>query len=1078
MPLPPLRHFLVLVILILSVAPAVAADLPGVWREFETGGWHTNAKEHPTASGGKRVSWFDQDGRAVFVRFDLDAPITNAVLFIRYSRALSSDSHFDVAFGPGDQPQAAKPLAKLAANRTGSWTKYRWISVPLGDLAAGSYHLTVACRERGGAGDLDVAAIVPDDPQSRWMPPNDVKDGELVGPGQTLDAPRPDDRMTEQDLAAIEAIKQQRSADAQAAASLRAHISDPANRLPIVTTWIGNDIALGPDVPAASGYTPHNVADIHVTTDGTLFTNVPWEEHGANVSQFKDGRWINDARVGNHGGGRSVTANDKYIYFIGNQHRTGKAGIDRRDRDDISRQSSNVHVDVEGIRAVVATPDRVFAAAAAEVRVFDVDLKPLGQWSLAGADKMAVDPAGNLWIILADQQKIVRYTQDGRPLPQSITLDDGVQPADLAFDARGRLLVADGGASEQVLIYDQLDSQPRLVERFGEAGGVYSGVAGRLGPKRFVRLVGVGSDAAGNVYVASRPSNNGSTILQSYAPGGELLWQKQCHVWLDCPDIDPQNPDVVYSSTARLRMDLSKPTSQNWAAEALTVHHRAFTDDFRHRMGGAGGTFLRRLNNGALYQYLTDMNGKTVHVYRFAPDRHGDIAIPAGFVEQGGIWVDRNGDGRRDAVDPAGMTYRLKLSGTYRNDTLTLELHATDAKGHSQSLRHDLPAGNRGTRVGLGIDAGGERKYRFSDFTFKAGDKQVASSFGSDAGRDGDGGFGVGGEHWTLESQALLAKGNRKGGKPASFTAWKSFDELAQQKDFEMAVTVTAPRGRLYSDRFGLVVFGIPDDWRSHVSAMVNVRGGYPTLELTRGTKDVLASKPLSEEVTGHQELATIGMIVDPDGAIWNATHGQGIYRYPIQGFSNDGVPVYTVESRERYDAPADMRDLRRIQHFPKHDGLLLVNGFTREHPNKNHHWKRAGKVIRAYENWAPAVPSDQWKLRWELVPPYEDKAGGNDGDGNIMLFDLAGDYLFVAREGQSSHLKVGRCHVDVYRADDASYVGWMEPTDDAGDVGIIDITQGMKAFHRADGEYLVFLEDGAKARTLIYRWRPDRPSP
>lgn len=1059
-----------------SAEPA-DAPLPGVWREFERGGWHTDAKEHAGASGGKRVSWFDQPGRAVFVEFELDKPMPKAVLFIRASRALDGDSGIAAAIGPmaGDKPgKNLRELGDLRLPRTGGWDKYRWISTPIGDLSAGRYALVVRCTEPRGAGDLDVAGLVPDDAQSRWMPPHEVKDGKLIGAGKALESARTDDRLTDEEKAAARAAQEQRKREQEEAAARRAHIRDPANRLPISVTWFGNDIAIGPNIPAWGGQTPHNVADIHVTPDGTLYTNVHWEEHGANVSEFKGGQWINSAHVGNHGGGRSITANSRYIYFIGNRYRTGKGGIDRRGREDISKQAENVHVDVEGIRAVVATEDRVFAAAGENVNIYDADLKPLGSWPLPGADKMTVDSEGRLWVILPAANRIVRVAQDGKLLPQVISLDAAVSPTDVAIDARGRLLVADGGPSEQVLIYDQIGSNPRLVDRFGEEGGLYSGAAGRLGPKRFVRLVGVGADDAGNVYVASRPSNNGSTMLHAYSTAGELLWQKQCHVWLDCPDVDPRDPNRVYSSTARYRVDWDQPVGRVGTAEAVTVHHRAFTDDFRHRSGGSGGTFLRRLNGGTLYQFNTDMNGKAIYVYRYDPAGHGDVAIPAGFVEQSGIWVDRNGDGRRDAVDPAGMTYQLSVRGVYSRGGLDLTVTATDTNSHTQTLSHRFDQPKTGPKVGLSINAGGERVYRFSRFTLRSGDENVTQNLGDAPGRDGAAGFSTGGENWSIEPEALRVQGNRKGGKPVSFTAVKNFPSLAEARDFEISATVTAPRGNLFGDHFGLQLLGSDDDRRSSLVAVINVKGGFPAIELRKGPGgDVIASRSLSDEVVGQPDLVTIGHWVDEDGSIWNATHGQGIYRYPIQGFTERGVPIYTLESRERYDAPPGMGDLRRAYHYPRRGGLMLVNGFTKEHPNKGHHWKVGGKVIRCYEDWRPGVPSDQWKLRWELVPPYEDRSGGNDGDGNIMSLDVAGEYLFVGRVGQSGYLGINRIHVDVYRLTDAGYVGWMEPTDDAGELGILDITQGMKAFRRDSGEYLVFLEDGAKARTLVYRWTP-----
>lgn len=1066
-----------LFLLCATLAASAADTLPGVWSEFEAGGWHTAAKEHAGASGGKRVSWFDQEGRAVYVVFDVPAAMPKAVLFIRASRASQDDSSLSVVIGPmdGDKPgKGLRELGDLKLPRTGGWDKYGWVATPVGDLAAGRLALVVRCTEPRGAGDLDVAGLVPDDPESRWMPPNEVKDGRFVGTGATLATPRPDARLAEAEKATARAAREARQREQREAAARRAHISDPANRLPIAVTWFGNDIEIGPDIPAWGGQTPHNVADIHVTPDGRLFTNVHWEEHGANVTEFKDGKWINSAHVGNHGGGRSIAANSRYVYFIGNRFRTGKGGIDRRDRANIAKQDLNVHVDVEGIRAVGATEDRVFAAAGDDVNVYDVDLKPLGSWPLPGADKMAIDAQGHLWVILPTENRIVRVTQDGKLLPQAVALDTDVSPADVAVDARGRLLVADGGPSEQVLIYDRIDSSPALVERFGEPGGLYGGVAGRLGPRRFVRLVGVGADADGNLYVASRPSNNGATMLQAYSPEGELLWQKQCHVWLDCPDLDPADPNSAYSSSARYRLDWDQPIGRQGTAEALTVHHRAFTDDFRHRAGGSGGTFIRRLNGDRLYQFITDMMGKAVYVYRFDPSKHGEIAIPAASIQQDGVWVDRNGDGRRDAADPAGMTYRIALRGTYGAGGLSLNMTVEDANGHRRTLEHRLDGTPRGTRAGLGITAGGERAYRFTRLEVKAGTLSVAKQLGTATGRDGDGGLATASENWTLEPDALLARGNHKGGKPASYTAGRAFDELAADQDFEIAATVTAPRGHLFADRFGLHALGSDGDWRSGIAAVVNVDGGYPQMELRKGLSgDVIAARPLGDETVRHEELVTVGHGVDSEGAIWNATHGQGIHRFPIQGFTAQGVPIYTAESRERYEIPAGMGDLRRVYHFPRHGGLLLVNGGTVEHPTKGFHWKVGGPVIRCYEDWKPGTPTAQWKLRWELVPPYENRSGGNDGDGNIMTLDVAGDYLFVGRVGQSAFLGIDRIHVDVYRLADAAYVGWMEPGGAAGDIGILDITQGLKAFRRDSGEYLVFLEDGAKARTLVYRWRP-----
>jgi hypothetical protein len=38
---------------------------------------------------------------------------------------------------------------------------------------------------------------------------------------------------------------------------------------------------------------------------------------------------------------------------------------------------------------------------------------------------------------------------------------------------------------------------------------------------------------------------------------------------------------------------------------------------------------------------------------------------------------------------------------------------------------------------------------------------------------------------------------------------------------------------------------------------------------------------------------------------------------------------------------------------------------------------------------------------------------------------------------------------------------------------GWIDLLTGIHAYRRADGEYLVSVEENYKAKCLIYRWRP-----
>lgn len=143
------------------------------------------------------------------------------------------------------------------------------------------------------------------------------------------------------------------------------------------------------------------------------------------------------------------------------------------------------------------------------------------------------------------------YASD--PLHDAVNVYDApalppdAQAVDVATDAKGRVLLADNGPRQQILIFSKsADGGYAMSGTLGERGGIFSGVAGRPGPQRFNGLTGVGVDRAGNVYVATNgigPRHGtigaglGST-LESYAPDGRLRWQVQGLLFVDGAWID------------------------------------------------------------------------------------------------------------------------------------------------------------------------------------------------------------------------------------------------------------------------------------------------------------------------------------------------------------------------------------------------------------------------------------------------------------------------------------------------------------------------------------------------------------
>ena len=95
-------------------------------------------------------------------------------------------------------------------------------------------------------------------------------------------------------------------------------IAAPANPVPgkLECSWVANDFS-GKDQ-----WVQHDIEGICVMPDGTVFTNVTWEEGGVNVQQYQNGKLIR-AALHTHGWGNgSVSLEDdmkaKIITFLWN----------------------------------------------------------------------------------------------------------------------------------------------------------------------------------------------------------------------------------------------------------------------------------------------------------------------------------------------------------------------------------------------------------------------------------------------------------------------------------------------------------------------------------------------------------------------------------------------------------------------------------------------------------------------------------------------------------------------------------------------------------------------------------------
>src|SRR5579871_3342341 len=89
--------------------------------------------------------------------------------------------------------------------------------------------------------------------------------------------------------------------------------------LDAVTSWIGNTYGGG------EKWVQQDIHAMTVMPDGTVFTNVGWDEAGGNAGEYRDGALVRYAKH-THGwgntGGEAIAANSRYVYLamaVGNE---------------------------------------------------------------------------------------------------------------------------------------------------------------------------------------------------------------------------------------------------------------------------------------------------------------------------------------------------------------------------------------------------------------------------------------------------------------------------------------------------------------------------------------------------------------------------------------------------------------------------------------------------------------------------------------------------------------------------------------------------------------------------------------
>gem|GEM_PF-255706 len=788
------------------------------------------------------------------------------------------------------------------------------------------------------------------------------------------------------------------------------------------TSWIGNSYGgLNPETGKGQ-WVQQDIAALCVTPDGTVYTNVPWEEGGGNCMMYKDGEMLGHSRY-THGwgfnGGKAVAVNDKYVFIalMGNNEGGGLVdpdtwspkgfdwyGVSRRLRSDftqgapfehgkggkgdtlpksflvineVSNEQGRNAIDGPGaITGLWADNERLYVANPLEnrIEIYDTEtMRKIEEWSLPDKfrNKMgaiAMNPDGNLWILIHQpwsspmNDRFVVFNNDGEVGHFSITITMG-----------------------RVMFPALMTLQPSAF-CFDNKGRLFVADSGTL---HTVHIF----EKEGETYTHTFPTREEAlhSVIGLPGGGGNMNYS-----------------DLMFSSITAIGCDAE--------GNVYIASNRATN---------GGGVILESYAQ-TTEPIIVDSHTNTQGFWKLNWRLFGLCFIDCATLDPDDETIVYTKEERFkiDWSKEPGKEWSF-LGSTASRPSANLKTLVTPDGRNTLPFFRD-PRLNIGDSAGVWVRNLDGKKLLF------VGDMSAVRLQVYEFNFD---------RMWYIRPSVLFSPvhyRNRDGSEP---TNWMPGQPA---------------RGEWI--------------WTNSSS---DLGGG----ELKMNRAEFLSQEP---EVRGIE-----GWWVDVNGDIWQTTLDKGLRRFRYQGSKElrgvgvvgwDGNPTWNFENMDSFSHPKEFNQVKRIRYYPETDTLYLGGCATvdgKEH--KNQHWKPMGPVIARYDNFLKGENpgATEGKLKWRVVLPYVVGSSGHESC-EPMGFDVAGDYIFVPYTGASrvSGFKTG--HVEVLRADDASAVGWMEPCPQTvGEIGLQDIRECLSAHRLKSGEYVIFLEDDYKAKVVMYRWMP-----
>ena len=808
-----------------------------------------------------------------------------------------------------------------------------------------------------------------------------------------------------------------------------------------VTSWIGN--SYGGLNNGKGQWVQQDIAAMCVTPDGTVYTNVPWEEAGGNCMMYKDGEMLG-AAMHTHGwgfnGGKAVAVNDKYVYIAlsGNNEGGGLNdpgtwppkgkrwfGVSRRLRSDFTQGAPFDHGkggkgdtlprsfqvvnevpdanNIDGSAAITglwATNERLYVANPLEnrIEIYDAEtMRKSAEWPLPDEFKgkmgaIAMSPDGDLWVLV--QQ------------PWDKPIDDRF----LVFDKDGKLFVK------------------KTFFGFGE-----------------IKHASIVVSVKGSMFPALVDIQPSAFCFDSK---GQLL--------------------VADSGTFQTILIFRK-------IRDTYIHVSSFseTGDSKSMIGMQYNVKLG-LCNDLLYSDLMFRN-----ITAIACDAQDNVYIASDWATNGGGTILES----YAPVDEPVITHLLqnpfpsywklnwRLYGLCFIDCATLDPDDETivyTKEERYKIDWSQEPGEEWSFLGSTAD-----RLNANIKTLRSpsdGEDKEVGNWSLPLFRDPRLNISDSGPVWVrnLNGMKFLFVGDMNAARLQVY----EFDfDRSDEFAYIQPLVLFSPTH--YKNRDG----NEPTDWMPAQPT----KGEW--IWTNRWRHDFIDMEEPEEFSSQETEIRGIeGWWVDSKGDVWQTSLDKGLrrFRYQSDHEKNRSVfrhsPPWNFENLDIYPHPKEFTQVKRIRYDAETDTLYLGGCATVDGvEHKNQHWKPMGAVICRYDHFLQGDNPGQTdgKLRWRIVAPYVTGSSGHESC-EPMGFDIAGDYMFVPYTGASrvSGFKTG--HVEVFRISDGGSVGWMEPDPaTVGEVGLQDIRECLSAHRRENGEYVVFLEDDYKAKVVMFRWMP-----